>query len=123
MARKVKVSIQLAAILQNISHYIQLEYDGAMHFAEVFYFLHLQVSPTEKKAVAIVSLFSSHHRELFELSHKTLHSCQDHGDRAIVVVDLKTIKAVVSMILHYPILPGAEAGNEPHLRWFLVEKL
>jgi hypothetical protein len=26
------------------------------------------------------------------------------------------------MIPHYPILPGAEAGSEPHLRWYLVEK-
>lgn len=68
----------------------------------------------------MVSILSSHHKGLFDLSNKTLRSCRDEGDLAIFIVDVKKIKSVVSMVPHYPVLP--EHDGELHLRWFLVEK-
>ena|ERR1700690_956090 len=109
--------------LRYSSCFFQLEYNGGLRFAQVFYYLHLQITPTEKKAIAVVSILSSHHKGLFDLSNKTLRSCRDEGDLAIFIVDVKKIKSVVSMVPHYPVLPEHdEHDGEPHLRWFLVEK-
>lgn len=69
-------------------------------------------------SVAIVSVYSLPHDELLTISHNTLWSCTHHGNDALSVVDVKSIKSVVSMAPHRPKLPsGAE---EDH--FFVIEK-
>jgi hypothetical protein len=68
--------------------------------------------------VALVSLYSTPHRELLHLSSNTLYSCEHHGDNALRFIDVKTIQAVVAMVPHTP----AVGHQEPSARFFLVEK-
>ena len=67
----------------------------------------------------MVSLFSKPHSDLLRISHGTLWSCEYHGDSALRFIDVRTIKSVVAMIPHSPMIGGQEARD----RFFLVEKL
>jgi hypothetical protein len=62
-----------------------------------------------------VSTYSAPHRQLFEISYGTLWSCTFGGDNSLIVIDVKSIEAVVAMVPHqpFPDSPG---------RFFLVEK-
>jgi hypothetical protein len=68
-----------------------------------------------EKSLAMVSTYSAPNQHLFELSYCTLWSCTHGGDNSLVVIDVKSIEAVVAMVPHQPFRdsPG---------RYFLVEK-
>lgn len=68
-----------------------------------------------KKNLAMVSTYSAPHPHLFEISYSTLWSCTHGGDSSLMVIDVKSIEAVVAMVPHQPFL------NSPG-RYFLVEK-
>jgi hypothetical protein len=83
-------------------------------FAEVYYYFRLLIGGMEK-TLAMVSTYSAPHQHLFELSYRTLWSCTHGGDSSLMVIDVKSIEAVIAMVPHqpFPDLPG---------RYFLVEK-
>jgi hypothetical protein len=63
----------------------------------------------------MVSVYSAPHQHLFELSYSTLWSCTHGGDNSLMVIDVKSIEAVVAMVPHQPF------PNSPG-HFFLVEK-
>lgn len=71
------------------------------------------VVKSERRTLALVSLYSPPDQDILAESHNTLWICRYQGDQALKVVDIKTITAVVSL----PCLPGAPEGTH-----FLVEK-
>jgi hypothetical protein len=83
-------------------------------FAEVYYYFRLLIGGMEK-SLAMVSTYSAPHQHLFQLSYHTLWSCTHGGDSSLMVIDIKSIEAVVAMVPHqpFPDSPG---------RYFLVEK-
>lgn len=84
--------------LINIS---QLYIRHETQFAEVYYYFRLIIQGTEK-TLAMVSTYSAPHQHLFELSHHTLWSCTHGGDTSLMVIDVKSIEAVVAMVPHQP---------------------
>jgi hypothetical protein len=87
-------------------------------FAEVYYYFQLQIFD-DLRTLALISVYSAPDPTLWELSHKTIKSCQYLADAQLVVIDVKTIHSVVAMVPHKVILPGKAAIEE---RWFVVEK-
>jgi len=71
--------------------------------------------------LALVSLFSQPDPELLELSCQTVYSCRYEGDAALSVVDVKSIKSVISMVPYFRITPDGEI-EQPESEHFLVEK-
>jgi hypothetical protein len=113
MARNVKVRLchifDLIATLINL----QLNIPGQLEkLAEVQYFFQVVING-EEKTVALVSLYTSPDQEVWNKSNQTLWVCYRQGDRALKVIDVKTITAVVSMV---PLPSGPEGA------FFLVEK-
>jgi hypothetical protein len=113
MARNVKVRLchifDLIATLINL----QLNIPGQLEkLAEVQYFFQVVING-EEKTVALVSLYTSPDQEVWNESNQTLWVCYRQGDRALKVIDVKTITAVVSMV---PLPSGPEGA------FFLVEK-
>jgi hypothetical protein len=64
----------------------------------------------------MISVYSAPHQGLLQLSYNTLWSCTHHGDNSLIVIDVKSILAVVAMVPHQPFL------QDPIKRYFLVEK-
>ncbi|KIK31516.1 hypothetical protein CY34DRAFT_19845, partial [Suillus luteus UH-Slu-Lm8-n1] len=119
-----------------VSRNVKVQINGVDRFAEVIYFAQLAVrNPNNQRhdffesddedeprwrfaSVAIVSMYSLPHNELLTISHNTLWSCTHHGNDGLSMVDVKSIKSVVSMAPHRPKLPsGAEED-----RFFVIEK-
>jgi hypothetical protein len=95
----------------------QIILDDKERLAEVYFFIHLRHDGDEL-GLALVSLYSTPDVDLLRISHDTLWSCEYHGDSALKFIDVKTIKSVVAMIPHSPVIRGEEARD----RFFLVEK-
>ena len=94
--------------------------DGSASFAEIQYFFRLRFSADEVHSLALVTLFSLPDPEILRCSSQTVYLCRYQGDMALKVVEVKTIKAVVSMV---PDLKVTPAGNVEELgQFFLVEK-
>jgi hypothetical protein len=66
----------------------------------------------------VISLYSRPDPELLRLSSNTLWSCRHQGDAALVVVDVKSILAVVAVVPHSTGLLGRQWEG----RMFVVEK-
>jgi hypothetical protein len=64
----------------------------------------------------MISVYSAPHQDLLQLSYNTLWSCTHHGDNSLIVIDVKSILAVIAMVPHQPFL------QDPIKRYFLVEK-
>jgi hypothetical protein len=86
-----------------------------VRFAQVYYYFQVLIRETET-TLALVSLYSLPHNELFENSHHTLLSCVYEGDAHLHVIDIKSIMSVVAMVPHHP-FPGDDQD-----RYFVVEK-
>ena len=84
---------------------------NVVEFAEVHFYFRIKVQ-SHDLTLACVSSYSQPHEGLLHASRGTLWSCTHH--RAIKVVDIKSISAVVAMVPHEP-FPGEK-------RFFLVEK-
>jgi len=56
----------------------------------------------------LVSLFSPPDQDILELSHHAAYICHHGGIDALTVVDIKTITAVVSMVLDYQVTVEGE---------------
>jgi hypothetical protein len=69
-----------------------------------------------KKTLVMVSVYSPPHVELLTLSYHTLWSSTYQGDVSLIVIDVKSITAVVAMVPHQP-FPGDSVE-----RFFVVEK-
>ena len=76
---------------------IQLQIDGEIRFGEVLFYFNGEINGT-KCPLAMVSLFSPHDRDLFELSHWTLMSVRKEGEMGLRVVCAKSIMSVVAAI-------------------------
>ena len=72
----------------------------------------------DELGLALVSLYSLPQSDLLRISHGTLWSCEHQGDSALIFIDVRTIKSVVAMIPHSPVIGGGELRG----RFFLVEK-
>jgi hypothetical protein len=84
-----------------------------VEIAEVRFYFRITTGPqAQELTLACVSCYSSPHEGLLQASRGTLWSCI-HPE-VTKVIDVKSISAVVAMVLHQP-FPGEE-------RWFLVEK-
>jgi hypothetical protein len=62
----------------------------------------------------MVSFYSLPHRNLLDLSYNTLLSCT--SENVLKVIDVKSIRSVVAMIIHQP-FPG-----DTETQYFVVEK-
>ena len=71
----------------------------------------------EEMTLAILSMYSSPSQELLQASYHTLWSCTYQGDMGLVIVDVKSITAVVAMIPNGPNFPGGMADQ-----FFVVER-
>jgi hypothetical protein len=71
----------------------------------------------ESKAFALVSLYSPPNEYLLEQSHTTLAVCRYHGDRALKVIDAKSILSVIAMVP----FPFSLDGHSD--QYFLIEKM
>jgi hypothetical protein len=97
--------------------YFQILLDDEIRLAEVYFFIHL-THEGHDLALALVSLYSTPHPKLLEVSHNTLWSCEYQGDSSLRFINVKSIQSVVAMIPHMPVIEGQQAGE----RFFLVEK-
>jgi hypothetical protein len=97
--------------------YFQILLDDEIRLAEVYFFIHLNYEGHDL-GLALVSLYSTPHPTLLEISHNTLWSCEYQGDSSLRFINAKAIQSVVAMIPHAPVIEGQQAGE----RFFLVEK-
>jgi hypothetical protein len=95
----------------------QILLDNEVRLAEVYFFVHLRHDGNEL-GLALVSLYSEPHDDLFRISYGTLWSCEYRGDLALRFINIRIIESVVAMIPHSPVIGGQEARG----RFFLVEK-
>ena len=91
--------------------------DGEIRLGEVQFFI-LWTHEGHETPLALVSLYSTPEPRLLKASHNTLWSCEDQGDSALRFIEAKTMKSVVAMIPHTPMIEGQQLGE----RFFLVEK-
>jgi len=85
-----------------------------VYFAEVkFYFT--RTSGEETRGYALVSMYSPPNEHLLRLSNTTLIVCRYRGDAALVVIDVKSIVAVVAMI---PFLFAIDGDGD---QYFMIE--
>jgi hypothetical protein len=68
-------------------------------FAEVLFYLNIDLN-CEKRALALVSMYSPPDPALLKASYNTLWSCTYQGDAAIRVVNATAIIRVVAMVPH-----------------------
>lgn len=98
MARNVKVRIYIIihVIYWSDIHYLilQLNTDGKLEFAEVWFYLCLDSEHT----VALVSLYSPPDPVLLEASYYTLWACSYQGDATLKIINIKNIEAVVAVV-------------------------
>ena len=92
--------------------------DEEIQLGEVQFFI-LWTHKGHKTPLALVSLYLTLEPRLLKASHNTLWSCEDQGDLALQFIKAKTIKSVVAMIPHMPMIEGQQLGEH----FFLVEKL
>ena len=116
-ARNVKVCRAFYYRLNCSLTYFQILLDDEIRLAEVHFFIHL-THEGHDLALALVSLYSTPHPKLLEVSHNTLWSCEYQGNASLKFINVKSIQSVVAMIPHKPVIEGQEAGE----RFFLVEK-
>jgi hypothetical protein len=83
----------------------------------VYFYIHLLHDGNEL-GLALVSIYSKPDADLLRVSHDTLWSCEYCGDLALKFIDVKSIKSVIAMVPHLPVIGGQEARD----RFFLVEK-
>lgn len=86
-----------------------------MHF-----YLLLRVHETQKP-VAVVSLYSDPHQELFEASQKTYVTVKHLRDSDFRVVDIHSIHSVVMMAPDEQYKRTYQDGSEVD-RWYMMEK-
>ncbi|KAG6839509.1 hypothetical protein C0991_001958 [Blastosporella zonata] len=97
---------------------VKLTYANNLEFGEVrFYFRH-KLHSGELRTLAIIALYSRPNTDLLRDSSNTLWTCKKTGDKRLVVVDVKSIEAVVCMAPHSVEMLGA--GWEEWV--FVVEK-
>ncbi|KAG6835239.1 hypothetical protein H0H93_003621 [Arthromyces matolae] len=101
-----------------IAHRVKFKYKNQIEFGEVCYYFRLNITATDICTLAVISLYTRPDPHLLEISAGTLWSCQHQGDGAVVVVDVKTIEAVVAVIPHSTGIIGANWKD----RMFVVEK-
>ena len=95
---------------------MQILHQNAIHFAEVrFYFI--KTVRDEPRALALVSLYSPPDEYLLQLSSNTLVVCGHQGERALVVIDAKSILSVVAMV-PFPFMVGGQGDQ-----YFMIEKI
>ena len=119
-ARNVKVcctSVTLVLPLYSLLIQLQVFLDNETRIAEVHFFIHLCYDK-EDKALMLVSLFSNPDPTLLQLSVNALWSCEYLGDSALKFIDVKCIRAIVTMVPHAPAI-GERLARE---RFFLIEK-
>ncbi|KAG1832624.1 hypothetical protein DFJ58DRAFT_750346 [Suillus subalutaceus] len=86
-----------------IARHIKVIIDGTVRFAEVQYFTQVAIA-TENIGewrdanIAVISVFSAPDADLVQLSNQTVLSCKYLGNEGLCVVDVTSIKSVVSMI-------------------------
>ena len=73
----------------------------------------------DEKTLVLVSIYSPPDEALLEDSYNTVWLCRYRGNKALKVIDVKTITAVVAMVPHPP-SPGASGVEER--RVFVVKK-
>jgi hypothetical protein len=95
--------------------------DGKSDFSEVRFFFRLRFGADDIYSLALVSVFSQPDLRLLENSNQTVYSCHYQGDMALRVVDIKTIKSVVSMVPYFKVTQDGEI-IEPETEHFLLEK-
>ena len=94
----------------------QISYQHAIYFGEVkFYFF--KTFGDDLRAFALVSLYSPPNEYLLQQTHATLTVCRYHGDRALIVTDVKSILSVVAMVPFPFSLDGH--GDQ----YFMIEKI
>ncbi|KAG6835383.1 hypothetical protein H0H93_001990 [Arthromyces matolae] len=101
-----------------IARRVKLRYKNNIEFGEVRYYFRLNLTDSDVRTLAVVSLYTRPDPHLLEISAGTLWSCRHQGDNAIVVVNVKMIESVVAVIPHSTGILGAEWKD----RVFVVEK-
>ena len=91
-------------------------YQDATYVAEVRYYF-FNVFRGELRPFALVSLFSPPNQYILESTQTTLAVCRYYGDRALVIIDAKSILSVVAMI-PFPFLVDGYAEQ-----FFMVEQI
>ena len=91
--------------------------NGEIRIGEVYLFILFHVQEQEF-SLALVLLYSRPCPTLLKVSVNTLWSCEYQGDSELIFIDVKSIRSVVAMIPHAPLVDGRQAGE----RFFLVEK-
>ena len=91
--------------------------NGEIRIGEVYFFILFHIQEQEFSLV-LVSLYSRPCPTLLKVSVNTLWSCEYQGDSGLIFIDVKSIRSVVAMIPHVPLVDGRQAGE----RFFLVEK-
>ncbi|KAG2125708.1 uncharacterized protein EDB93DRAFT_1258036 [Suillus bovinus] len=94
-----------------IACHIKVIIDRTVRFTEVQYFTQVAIA-TENIGewldanIAVISVFSAPDADLVQLSNQTVLPCKYLGDEGLCVVDVTSIKSVVTMIPHCPTLPS-----------------
>ena len=107
-------SLELAYMY--VFNILQVLYHGAIHFAEVkFYFT--KTFGDESQAFALVSLYLPPNKHLLQITHNTLVICKYQGEEMLVVIDVKSILAVVAMV-PFPFLIDGHGDQ-----YFMIEQI
>jgi hypothetical protein len=94
----------------------QILHHGAVYVGEAYFYFFVKYGD-EVQGLALLSLYSPPNEHLLQHSHTTLVVCKYRGDRALIVVDIKSILSVVAMV-PFPFLIDCEGGQ-----FFMIEKI
>ncbi|KAJ6566790.1 hypothetical protein B0H19DRAFT_1067069 [Mycena capillaripes] len=110
--------------LENLrtSRNVKIQVDGSSYIAEVLFYMLLRTNDAvPARPVAMVSLYGPPHPGLLAASSNTYWTAQHLRNRAIRVVDIKSIKSVVMMAPDKRYGTRFRDGTEID-RWYLMEK-
>jgi hypothetical protein len=91
--------------------------NGEICIGEVYFFILFCIQEQEFSLV-LISLYLRPCPTLLKVLVNTLWSCKYQGDSGLIFIDVKSIRLVVAMIPHVPLVDGQQAGK----CFFLVEK-
>ncbi|RDB26701.1 hypothetical protein Hypma_005263 [Hypsizygus marmoreus] len=97
---------------------VKIRHNQRLEFGEVQYYFRFDITSEVTRTLAMISLYSRPDLDLLRKSSNTLWSCRHQGVAGLVVVEARSIEAVVAMAPHSVTILGEEWAG----RVFVVEK-